>query len=330
MTLLQLRTGASTAASILRLYVTSAGKLAHRNDGGTANVSGKTSTTTVVPGQWHEVQVHTRVDTANPDQGQVEVWYDGNLVPDLTMTRNLGTTAIGRLQLGEAATGKTYDVLFDDVVADTGPIPYGWSASPDTTPPSAPVLTLSGSGGNERIVGTTLYYNPAFGNSGSFTIGAATADPESGVARVEFPEVFGADADLDTTSPYSATYTWGDTSTATGSMTVTATNGMGGTASSSFTVTPDSAGPSVAITAPAAGATVQNGQAVSATSTDALSGVAQVEFRYCAGEQLRLCHRDGHRHPRHDRSLWSDVEQPASSRPVHRGGSRHGHRRQHD
>ena len=122
--------------------------------------------------------------------------------------------------------------MFDDVAVDTNPIPYGWSASPDTTPPSAPVLTLNGLGGNEHAVGTTLYYNPAFGNCGAFTVGAATADPDSGIARVEFPEVFGADADIDTTSPYSATYTWGDTSTATGPMTVTATNGSGLTASS--------------------------------------------------------------------------------------------------
>ena len=55
--------------------------------------------------------------------------------------------------------------MFDDVAADTDPIPYGWSASPDTTPPSAPVLTLSESGPNEHAAGTTLYYNPAFGNS---------------------------------------------------------------------------------------------------------------------------------------------------------------------
>ena len=282
-TLLQLRTGASNAPSILRVYVTAAGKLAHRNDGGTANVSAKTSTTTVVPGEWHEIQVRARVDTTNPSLGEIEVWYDGNLVPDLTLTRNLGTAEIGRLQLGEALTGKTYHVVFDDVAADTGPIPYGWSASPDTTSPSTPVLTLSESGAHEQAVGTTLYYNPDFGNTGAFTVGAATTDPDTGIARVEFPEVFGADADIDTTSPYSATYTWGDTSTATGPMTVTATNGFGLSSTSSFTVTPDSDGPSVAITAPGDGATIQNGQTVSATSSDALAGVAQVEFRSCAG-----------------------------------------------
>ena len=43
---------------------------------------------------------------------------------------------------------------------------------------------------------------------------------------------------------------------------------------------PDTTPPSVAITEPGDGATIQNGQAVSAASSDADSGVAQVEFRF--------------------------------------------------
>jgi hypothetical protein len=35
------------------------------------------------------------------------------------MTTNLGSTPIGRLQIGEVNTGRTYRVLFDDVVFDT-------------------------------------------------------------------------------------------------------------------------------------------------------------------------------------------------------------------
>ena len=41
--------------------------------------------------------------------------------------------------------------------------------------------------------------------------------------------------------------------------------------------------PTVSITAPTGGATIQNGQSVTASASDAESGVKQVEFRYCAG-----------------------------------------------
>ena len=83
-------------------------------------------------------------------------------------------------------------------------------------------------------------------------------------------------------------------------MTVTATNGSGLTASSAFTVTPDSEGPAAfALTAPADGATIQNGQAVSAARPTRSPGVAQVEFRYCAGHQLHLERGHDDRHRRH-------------------------------
>jgi hypothetical protein len=35
---------------------------------------------------------------------------------------SLGSTPIGRLQIGEVNTGRTYDVLFDDVVFDPSPL----------------------------------------------------------------------------------------------------------------------------------------------------------------------------------------------------------------
>ncbi len=47
--------------------------------------------------------------------------------------------------------------------------------------------------------------------------------------------------------------------------------------------TNDSTPPTVSITAPTGGATIQNGQAVTASASDAGSGVQQVEFRYCSG-----------------------------------------------
>ena len=51
-----------------------------------------------------------------------EVWLDGVKVNDLSITTNLGTAAIGRVQIGETMTGRTYNVVFDDVVFNTGPI----------------------------------------------------------------------------------------------------------------------------------------------------------------------------------------------------------------
>jgi outer membrane biosynthesis protein TonB len=112
--LMKLRTASDV--SLLTLSVTGAGNLGVRND-----VAGlpHTSRQTVTRGVWHEVQVHLHTDAANPSAGQVEVWYDGVLVPDLSATENFGTTPVGRLQLGEHAPGMTYDFVFDDIVADT-------------------------------------------------------------------------------------------------------------------------------------------------------------------------------------------------------------------
>ena len=79
----------------------------------------RTSSQVVSPGQWHEVQVHVRVNHAEPSAGQVQVWYDGTPVAELSRTEDLGTAPIGRLQLGENAAERTFDIAFDDVVADT-------------------------------------------------------------------------------------------------------------------------------------------------------------------------------------------------------------------
>ena len=152
----------------------------------------------------------------------------------------------------------------------------------DLTPPAAPVLTLAESEPDEYVAGSTLFYNPGAGNSGSFTIGAASSDLESGIGRVDFPAVFGLDGGSDDASPYEATYLWSTFSTASGAYAVTVVNGAGLTSASDFTVTPDTAGPTISLSAPAADAAVRNGAMVSASAFDALAGVAEVEFGYCA------------------------------------------------
>jgi hypothetical protein len=42
---------------------------------------------------------------------------DGVAVPGLSLTgQDLGTSAIAGIQLGETATGRYYDIVFDDVI----------------------------------------------------------------------------------------------------------------------------------------------------------------------------------------------------------------------
>jgi hypothetical protein len=111
------RTGPG-AASLIGVYVSSTGKLGIRND--VTATSTTSTTTTVTLGAWHTLQVHVTVaDTSS----QVETWLDGTQIPALTGTQALGVDPIGRIQLGENAAGKSYDVLFDDVAADTVPLP---------------------------------------------------------------------------------------------------------------------------------------------------------------------------------------------------------------
>ena len=113
----------ATGGSLVRVYLTSTGKLAYRND-----VAGTTATATATPaaGVWHTLELHARVDGTG---GLAELRLDGNKV--LANPENLGTSPIGRLDLGDTATGRSFDVAFDDVAADTTPVP-------DTSPPTAP------------------------------------------------------------------------------------------------------------------------------------------------------------------------------------------------
>lgn len=47
------------------------------------------------------------------------MWLDGAKVDDLSLTnQNWGVAPIGRIQIGEVQSGRTYNVAFDDVVFD--------------------------------------------------------------------------------------------------------------------------------------------------------------------------------------------------------------------
>jgi hypothetical protein len=109
--LLKFRQAAGTA--IAELYVTASGLLGYRN-----NVLGvsNTSSIAVSAGVWHDAQMRVRVNDAS---STVEVWLDGSRVAALSRTDSLGTNAVGRIQLGENLSNRTYDIVFDDVAVDT-------------------------------------------------------------------------------------------------------------------------------------------------------------------------------------------------------------------
>jgi hypothetical protein len=61
------------------------------------------------------VEVHAKVGTS----GRTEVWLDGTKLAGLSRTLDLGTRAIGRVQIGDNQTRRTYDMVLDNVVVDT-------------------------------------------------------------------------------------------------------------------------------------------------------------------------------------------------------------------
>ena len=170
----------------------------------------------------------------------------------------------------------------------------------DTSAPGAPAVTLSESSSWAFVSGTTIYLNT--GQTGSYDVSATTSDAQSGIDKVSFPA--GQD---DSTSPYEATYAFGDLS---GLQTVTAHSGAGLTASSSFTVTADTAAPTGGSVTYADGYDADGQVTIStANGNDPLSGVdassGVLESRTSAlTERLlrRLLRRLDDRHePRHRR-----------------------------
>jgi glucose/arabinose dehydrogenase/chitodextrinase len=98
---------AAPGNSMLAFYRSSSGTLGLRND-----VLGTTtaSATVATSGVWHELLVHAAIDSG----GKTEVWLDGTPVSDLTTAQSLGSSPIGRVQIGNNQTGRTYDVALDD------------------------------------------------------------------------------------------------------------------------------------------------------------------------------------------------------------------------
>lgn len=96
-------------ASIVNVYLDTSGRLSVRN-----NIGGVTTygTSTVPAGGWHRVVLHAVV---NGSGSSIDVSLDGQGAGLNLTGQNLGTNPIARLQLGETATGRSYDIVMDDV-----------------------------------------------------------------------------------------------------------------------------------------------------------------------------------------------------------------------
>jgi hypothetical protein len=134
----------------------------------------------VTKGIWHELQVHILV---NGSSSREDVWLDGTAVTALSKTDSLGTAPVGRLDLGDTAGKRTFDVAFDDVVASTS---FVDTASPST--PTTPSITsfsdqevdLSwiASSDNVGVIGYTVYRS----TDGGVTYGSVGTSPSTSYA----------------------------------------------------------------------------------------------------------------------------------------------------
>jgi hypothetical protein len=103
--------------STAKILLNTSGKLAYRND--VAGVT-RTSSLVVTNGVWHELAVDITVAGAS---GHVRVSLDGSPVAKLDNTENLGSNPIRRFEVGNAQSGQTYTIVYDDVVLDDQPFP---------------------------------------------------------------------------------------------------------------------------------------------------------------------------------------------------------------
>ncbi len=195
-------------------------------------------------------------------------------------------------------TGTTYYWRAKNVDASSSASSFSTTRSftVDTTAPNAtvaaPVATSGGSYQYYDGPSKTLWLNAS--QAGSFTLEANAADAQSGIAKVNFPAIFGTGSNDQTTptsgSNYeSSVYSFDGTGTpisSPGAETITAYNGdtvpAAITSTDSLTVNADGSGPAAfSLGGPADATKVRTGVVVSASPTDAGSGVSQVAFYEC-------------------------------------------------
>jgi chitodextrinase len=114
-------------------------------------VTGATSVGPAVSaGAWHELEVHLLL---NGTSSLVEVWLDGTRISALSKTDSLGTNPVGRVYVGDPASGRSFDYAYDDQVVSAA----------DSTPPSTPTgLTVTGA----TLGSTSLRWNASSDNVG--------------------------------------------------------------------------------------------------------------------------------------------------------------------
>ena len=150
-------------------------------------------------------------------------------------------------------------------------------AKVDTTAPTIPVLYFSGFS-NTAAAGKVVYFRP--GGSGSFTVTAASSDPESGVASYSFPAVSGFT--VAGTGPRRTYAFSGSGSAPAGELSVTATNAAGlSSGNSTFTLVGDGTAPSLVVRCNGGACSPKPyAKAVTVTlaAADATSGVGTVRW----------------------------------------------------
>jgi hypothetical protein len=99
----------ATGGAVLAFYRGASGKLGVVNE---TIAASRTSSGVVSAGAWHLVSVHVLLSGGS---GLSEVFLDGAKVGELGRTESLGTTPVGRVQLDDNQTGRSYDVACDDL-----------------------------------------------------------------------------------------------------------------------------------------------------------------------------------------------------------------------
>jgi hypothetical protein len=156
----------STDGAIMKTYIDgTTGKLCIRNE---VTLTNTCSTTVPTQNAWHSVELETAIAGTNSTH---KVWYDGTEVTSLTSSAtDLGSTNIGRVVLGEVNSGRTFDVVFDNVVVTNGRADLlrgkiMGTAIDDGTSADLEDINVSYSGGSTTTdeVGSFYFVNVPFG-----------------------------------------------------------------------------------------------------------------------------------------------------------------------
>jgi hypothetical protein len=145
-----------------------------------------------------------------------------------------------------AASGSCYRYqakATDNVGNVSAASPPSADAKVDGTAPTTPSLLFTGFS-NAAASGSTVYFRP--GSTGSFTVTAASSDPQSGVAAYSFPTIPGFTAVG--TGPHRTYVSTKTGTTATGPLSVTSSNAAGlSSGVATFSLAPDATAPTLAV-----------------------------------------------------------------------------------